>query len=256
MSELDDFVAEESEVDTTVEMTADSHVEEAPSAETTTEAAADEVAASDATDTSSEETGVTAEPPAAEPQTESQSEPVMVPLAAKQAEKERRIQAERELEAIRQAQAEQPTPDAFVEPDKAIQHAVNQVRAEMQAQRNAMSEAQARKNHDDFDQKIELFGQLAQQNPYLIQQMQSEFDPGEFVYQTAKQHMDLQEVGNLDSYKENLRAELKAEIMAELEAQKPAPATPPNLSTVRTSGGDPVDDIPDGNDGLEQLLQR
>lgn len=250
MSELDDFVSdEETEVDTTVEMTAESQ-----------ETESQEPTDSQTELTTEDEQGVTGEPPAPEPQPDSPPEPVMVPLAAKQAEKERRQKAEQELYALRQQQAQTPLPDAYLEPDKAIAHAAAQVEERMMSMYRSNSEANARKNHEDFDEKMAVFAELAQQQPHLIQELSNEFDPGEYVYQVANQHLEMKEVGNLSEYKSKFEADtearIRAEVMAEMEANKPTAKSPPDLSTVRSTGGDPVTEYADGNEGLEQMLGR
>ncbi len=249
MNELDDFVAEETEVETNAEIASESQPDEVQTEVEQAESTPEETVVNEG------------EPTSPEPQTETQPEPepdaqVMIPLAAKQAEKERRIRAEQELAELRQQIESKPEPDAYVEPDKYVQHEIGKLKQEMQFERNMQSEKRAREKYDDFDVKMEAFAEMAKTQPHLVQQMTQDFDPGEFVYKTAKAHLDLQEIGDIDTYKENLRSELKAEILAEMKAEQPAPKSPPDLSTVRSTGGDPVTEIADGTDGLEQLLGR
>ena len=136
------------------------------------------------------------------------------------------------------------SPDAYVEPDKAIRHAVDEVRGEMVGAFRNMQEQNARANHNDYDEKFAVFEKLAADNPALLNQLASEFDPAEFVYQAATQHEKLETVGDLDAYAEKIRAEERTKVLAEIESKtKDATekaindAIPNTLSDVTAAGG-------------------
>ena len=136
------------------------------------------------------------------------------------------------------------SPDAYVEPDKAILHAVDEVRGEMVGAFRMMQENNARANHDDYDEKFEVFEKMAADNPALLNQLANEFDPAEFVYKTVIQHEKLETVGDLDAYAEKIRAEERTKVLAEIESKtKNATekaindAIPTTLSDVTAAGG-------------------
>lgn len=257
MSELDDFVSEDDELDN-VEMTSESQPDEALAEVEETELNSDETVVDNGEPTSPDPEAE--DEPESEPVIAEKHEQQMIPLAAKQAEKERRLRAEAELAELRAAQNAKPEPDAYIEPDKAIKHEVQKLRQEMQFERNTQSEMRAREKYDDFDQKMEIFTEMVAAQPQLIGEMSKNFDPGEYVYQTAKHYQSLKEIGDPDSYKETLREQLRTELMAEMNAPqqntRPVVNSPPDLSTVRSSGSDPDTEIADGTEGLNQLLGR
>lgn len=93
---------------------------------------------------------------------------------------------------------------------------VNQVRQEMAQQvqivRIETMQVAARARHPDYDEKEEVFAQLAEQNPYLVAQLRQASDPAEFAYKTAQFHMEMQAAGgSIDALKAKIAAELKAD---------------------------------------------
>lgn len=246
--ELADFIGEDEVVtEATVETTANSQETEA-----TAEVQMD----------TTPEKGVNEEvPPTSSHETEVSSESEMVPLAAKQAEKERRKKAEDELARLRteleQLKKPEEVPDAYLEPDKAIEHATAKIRAEMRLERINQSEARAKSKYADYDAKFEVFQELVAKQPHLLVELQNDYDPAEFVYQTVGKYKKMQEiesVGDLSAFEQKIRAEERARVEAEMKSK--GVKVPPDLSVVRSAGGDPVDVIADGDDGLEQLLNR
>lgn len=261
-NELDAFVGNEETVeDETVEMTAESQEAETTPDETQEASQPDTV----------DEKGETGEPPSpAEEHKET-----MIPLAAKQAEKERRQRAEaraRELELqiarMEGQQTKQPeqVPDPYTQPEEYTQYQIRQSQAQMTAsQQRAMqariiaAEEIARSELPDYDKYSAYFAEnVATEQPQLIEMMKAAPDPARFAYykgKAAMEHAELttkvESAGGLDAY-------VQSQVAAALEAQqqKPKANIPPDLTSARSVGGDPSDTISEGTDGLNQLLGR
>ena len=261
--ELENFVSEE---DTTVEMTAET--------QTTDETPVENTESVEQTESSQGDTG---EPPAPAEKTQE----TMIPLAAKQAEKERRKQAEQEAQNLRvelarlqgQSQAQNKpapveVPDPYVDPEGYTKFIVNQdrmrQRQESDAQlraRLASAEEVARVEFNDYDKYAEHFAtSVAKNNPQVIEMMKASPDPAKFAYYKGKQHMQeteiqsqIQAAGGLEAYTKQIAEQARAEALAE----KPATVIPPDLTSVRNTGSDPMNgEIASGTDGLNQLLGR
>lgn len=171
-----------------------------------------------------EATGEESAPPAQETQT---TEPEVDWRAkAEQAEKraeevERRAKGlEQAIAAARQKVREQPAPSFNEDPEAFVQR----VRGEMQEQvrliRVEHAQTAARSKYADYDEKEQVFAQLAEQNPYLVAQLSQAADPAEFAYQAAKFHTEMQAAGgSVDALKAKLQADLQAERQAKFAKQ-------------------------------------
>lgn len=169
-------------------------------------------------------TGEESAPPAQETQT---TEPEVDWRAkAEQAEKraeevERKARGlEQAIAAARQKVRDQPAPSFNEDPEAFVQR----VRGEMQEQvrliRVEHAQTAARAKYADYDEKEQVFAQLAEQNPYLIAQLQQAADPADFAYQAAKFHTEMQAAGgSVDALKAKLAADLQAERKAKFAAQ-------------------------------------
>lgn len=262
-NELEAFV--ENDVEETVETTADS--QDTPEVEVQAESV-------DEQDTSQGETG---EPPSPQQET-------MIPLAAKQAEKERRKQAERERDDLRlelarregfqQAQvktAPKEVPDPYTDPENYAKYQNEQLYSRIQQESDAQLRARllsaeevARVELDDYDKYAEHFAkQVAPNNPQVIEMMKASPDPAKFAYYKGKQHLQeteisnqIQQAGGLEAYTKMIAEKARIEALSETKAD-PASRIPPDMSSVRNAGGEPANgDIADGTDGLNQLLNR
>lgn len=169
-------------------------------------------------------TGEESAPPALETQTETPE--VDWRAKAEQAEKraeevERRAKGlEQAIAAARQKVREQPAP-SFNEDPKAF---VEGLRSEFQQQvaliRVESAQTAARSKYADYDEKEQVFAELAQQNPYLAAQLSQAADPAEFAYQAAKFHTEMQAAGgSVDALKAKLQADLQAERQAKFAKQ-------------------------------------
>lgn len=185
-------------------------------------------------------------------------------LAGMKAELARIRQQKRDLERQVQEQAKKPEPEQnfFDDPDAALSNLRQTVQTEVQKARIDMSEEIARSRHDDYDEKIAAFQDMAQENPVLWAEMSRQSNPAEWAYKQAAQKMELAEIGDLASYKERLIAEAKAEAKAELEKQmadkieaeiQKRTGLPRSLSDARSVSGK---DVAADDDDLESILGR
>jgi len=178
-------------------------------------------------------------PPASEP------EPAHVPTAAltderrkRQAAEARNQELERQLAAFQQPQqpVQQPAqpqqapalPDMFEDPEGYTRAIQAQMQQQVVATRLDMSETIARQSHPDFDEKMQAFQQVIQRRPDLIDQMMSDPHPAGFAYKVGSDFLELNQLGSLDAYKAQVRAEIEAELRAQAPAAPaaPAPAAP------------------------------
>lgn len=251
---------------------------------TTGEPAAAEppVAAPDTPPVSNENEGAPAEP-ASDP------EPAHVPTAALTDERRKRQAAEARVQELEQRlaqgqtpqQPQQPAqpqaqpqsqapalPDMFEDPQGYTAALIQQVEQRMLSQKLDTSEAMARQRHADFDEKMQAFRQAIQRRPDLAQQMLGELDPAGFAYKVGSDFLEPNQLGNLDAYKAQIRAEIEAELRAQTQAAPAAPAAPaqaaPAAPVIPTSLADAPSARAPGSAGapdagppsLSQILSR
>lgn len=154
-----------------------------------------------------------------------------VPLAALMAERSKRQEIEARWQA--QAQAAQPKPDFYADPENYV-HAVTRQNA------ISMSVAMAEAQYPDFRERLAVFMEEAQKNPVLAAQAEAHAHPALFAYQQAKRIEEFRSMQDVDAYKARLRTEIEAEVKARLEAEQAAlhktrAAIPPDLTVVRGS---------------------
>lgn len=83
-----------------------------------------------------------------------------------------------------------------------------------------LSENQARRAYDDFDEIVDYFkDNIAQTQPHVVAEARGQVDPAEFIYKTAKAQKELAEAGDITQLKARLKAEARAEIEAETKAE-------------------------------------
>ncbi len=185
-------------------------------------------------------------------------------LAAAQDERRKRQELERKLqETLKAQEIKRPEKPFWEAPDDHLRALEQQQKSweEKQQERETVnllkvSEMLSRREHKDFDEKVEHFGQMVQNTPGLYQSWLQSPDPGEFAYQAAKNHIDLQEAGNLDSLRSKMEKEIRVRVESELKekqdkAQKEREALPGTLSDARGTtqqkvvfgGPTPLDDI-------------
>jgi hypothetical protein len=128
----------------------------------------------------------------------------------------------------------QPAPELWDDPDAYFNHRLTgvmpqlteQIKAELRADRIRESATEARSKYQDYDQAIDVFHEIAAQNPALYQQMEMARDPAEFAYSKAKSELEIRQHGGLDGL-------IEARVKAALEKAQPAPVqTPPVPDTL------------------------
>jgi hypothetical protein len=179
-------------------------------------------------------------PPASE-----SKEPRNVPLAALNSERDKRRAHEqrvRDLEAelaayrVQQNQRQQQprqqpkAPDAWEDPNAAIEYQTRQLRESFRQQAAMMSEEIARSTHKDYDEVIQSLGDAVQANPGLTEQIWQSPAPALAAYKAAQRHRAMAEIGDPTSYREKVRQELLAEMQAENPVQRNAPRLPKSMA--------------------------
>lgn len=166
-------------------------------------------------------------------------------LRAAQEERQKRQQLEARLKEMEATKAQEPPKTFWDDPEAALAKHTAEVRQEATNARLAMAEFNARQRHPDFQEKVDVFSQLAQQTPGLVQQWLASPDPAEFAYKMGKNHKDLQDVGGMEQMRAKIERETTARVRAEVEAElkakaealaKDRAAIPPSLSDARAVG--------------------
>jgi hypothetical protein len=195
--------------------------------------------------------GETDEAPPASPQDD---EGPHVPRRALQDERSKRQQLEAELAQLRQQytqppapqqQAEQGPPDRWEDPEgydrwligQATQAATSAAGEAFQRQRIEASALEAMQRIPDYQEKIQVFEQMAAANPALMQEMIRQPNPAEYAYNMAKTQVDIQQYGGIDGL-------INARVQEALKAQQPnlaevasrLPSAPPSISSDRSVG--------------------
>ena len=147
-------------------------------------------------------------------------------LRAEAAAEEARRYWQTQQQQIPQPQQQQPPkqiPDPWTDPEGYTAAKLQEVeqkfaRQEFQS-RVVLSERLMRQQHQDFDQVVEVFGQAANRNPYLLQQMTQSPLPAEYAYQMGKRLQLADRIGSdPDSYEKKIREEERQKVLAELKA--------------------------------------
>ena len=163
-------------------------------------------------------------------------------FAAMQDERRKRQELENRLAQIEQAQ-KQPPPKSFVEdPDGALaryqQEMQQQLSGAIVQTKVSATEAVARAQHKDYDQIVEVFGQVCQNTPGLYQQALASPNPAEFAYRIGKNYHDLQQAGSIEQLKERIEKEARIKVENEYkqkheELEKLRQSLPSSLSEAR-----------------------
>lgn len=127
------------------------------------------------------------------------------------------IDERRKRQALEQQLADikgkQPTVDIWENPEAVMAERIKAATSPMEAKFFNLSMKSARVGREDFDTVAEAFLKASEADPSLVAQMRAHDDPGEFVYQFGKHHMELSEVGgDLTKYRQKLTAESDAKI--------------------------------------------
>lgn len=161
-----------------------------------------------------------------------------IPITALLDERERRQQAERELQELKrwrqeqEAKARQPAPqppDFYTDPDQRLAFERSQFERSLFNERLNMSEMLARQAHGDtvVETARDAFMQEATRNPALAMELQRQANPYGFVVQWHRRQQAMAEIGDDPmAYRERLKAELLAELQGQQGAAQPSARNP------------------------------
>lgn len=164
------------------------------------------------------------EPPSSEDKDAQESDSdKTVPRAALQDERRKRQELERQYQDLQariannQAPTDEQRKDFWDDPEGYIQNIQQQTQSQVFATKLEISESMARDRWEDFDERFETFKELAQKRPSLVQEAYADPNPGKFVYETAKEHERLREIGDVTEYKEKLEKDFDRRVKEEAE---------------------------------------
>ena len=149
-----------------------------------------------------------------------------------------------QIDAIKQNQPiQQPEKiDLFEEPEKRLGQLENNITQTLDNKFLNYSVYHCKARHPDYDEKEAQFIQMAQANPYLVQQMNMQPDPAEWAYQQVTQQQIQQEIGSdPNAYRERLKAEIRQELLAEEQNKienkiQKLSGLPPSANSIPSAG--------------------
>lgn len=193
-----------------------------------------------------------------------------VPLAALQdvrgklkEERRRAEELEERLKRLEAAKPEEPAPDFWDDPRKAVRSEVEVVERRMAEMEKQMSSAylrlsmnQSKMIHkEDFDSTLEAFSQAAQDNPALVDQALASEHPGEYIYNTGKQFALLDTYGgDIMSMRAEIEREVRAQVMKELAGKGNKRQNIPQAITDEPSASAPRSKAESGPTPLENIF--
>lgn len=195
------------------------------------------------------------EPPAPETSKE-------VPLAAMLDERDKRKALQAEVESLKaqQNKAEEEKVDFWENPEGAVQKMINTTRDELNQQYSsgyiALSMQYSKTFHDDFDDAKEAFVKAAEENPLLADQaLQSEM-PGEYIYKTGREFLELSKYGDVETMREKIRLEEREKLMTELSKKEDKLKAVPTPLTDETSATAPREKVEGGQTPLGNIFRH
>lgn len=177
-------------------------------------------------------------------------------IAGIQAELARVREKNRRLEDAANAVPEEKL-DFFDDPDAAINTLEQRMEQKIARTRIDISEQIARDRYPDFDDKIKVFTDLANENPNLWSQMSANVDPAGFAYKAAQNAAKMKEMGNVEEFEAKIRADERARAKKEYDAEygaklKERANLPGSLSDTRATGGNNSPGVT--NESLEDVV--
>ena len=144
-----------------------------------------------------------------------------------------------------EAASKEPEQDFFDDPNKYLAESETRFDAKLANVRIEMSEQFARQKYEDFGDKMELFGRLAEEDPTLVAKMRGHQNPAEYAYVEADKHHKLSEFGDMKSYEDKIRgeerlkfeAEINTRVDAEVAKRQDLPGTLSNVQSAGTGNG-------------------
>ena len=169
-----------------------------------------------------------------------------------QDEKFKRQQLEQRLQA---SASPQEKVSVFDDEDAAIQQRVQPMLTDQQRKFNGLSEDFARRMHKDYDDKFNVFEELAMKDPSLIMQLNQSVNPAMFAYDKATEYLNMQQIksvdniaevtqlsqllkesGGLDGFRAKLADQIKKEL-AESALNSAVANQSPSLASATGAGG-------------------
>ncbi len=189
-------------------------------------------------------------------------------------EREKRQKLEQEY-AVLKAQLEQatrpkqpeaqpePAKDFWEDPEGALKAHQEQIKQQIEESRRMatttridVAEMMVKREHPDYNEKLAIFHEIAQQNPNVVQEMLRAENPALYAYELGKNHLELKQAGDLPTLRAQIEKETRLKLEAEFKAKEEARAAelaniPQSLTGVRStgvnrpvwSGPPPLDDI-------------
>lgn len=172
-------------------------------------------------------------------------------LRGMQEERAKRQDLERRLAAIEAGKTPpaEPAKTFWDSPDEALAKHRQEIEQVGLNTRLQTAEMIARSRHPDFDEKVTVFRKILNEAPgggvAIATQWLASPDPAMFAYNVGKNHMELQQAGNLDALRAQIEKETEAKVRSKVEAEmkakaealeKERAALPGSLSDARSSG--------------------
>lgn len=141
-----------------------------------------------------------------------------VPMAALKAEREKRQEYERKLAEA--AQAAQPKPEFWEDPEGHIEKLRGEFKEGLARERVRNSEAFESQKHEDYSEARDHFMALASENPVLATRMFQAENPAAYAYEVGKKALLLDKMAvDPVGYEAKLRAELEAKYQRTVDAR-------------------------------------
>ena len=213
MSELEDFVAEESTAEEVAEQATPEVVEEAAQ-EPVSEVTEEPEVEAQAPETPPE--GSTAEPETPEKTTKE------VPLTALLDERDKRKRYQAQVEEMQRQLDEakkEPLPDVLEDQEGFVGQLRQEFQQTILQNRIEDSQEMMRMLHEDYDDVEARFVEMAGDTPELAAQMRDARNPAKFAYDTVKKAEKLAQLDNVEEMEAKLRAEAEKKAREDLEKQ-------------------------------------
>ena len=165
-------------------------------------------------------------------------------LKAVEEERRKRHELERRLAALEAKPTSQPVEGEkktfWDDPEGHLKNFEQRFQQQGLQLRLQTSEQIARSKYKDFDEVLEVFGEILRSpaGPGIHAQFLAAPDPGEFAYRLGRHTKELRDVGSLDAMRQKIVAEERAKLEAEFKAkekeiEKQRAALVPSLSDVK-----------------------
>lgn len=155
-----------------------------------------------------------------------------------------------------QTQEPQKTEFDWKDPSNTIDKLRSDLKFESDLRFADLSQQLCRGRHEDFDEKYQVFEQMATANPALLSEIMSKPDPAQHAYDLATQKMFQDQVGaDPEAYEKKLEAKIRAEVEAEFKNK--AKATGDLAASLPPSAASLTDKVPINSapkDALDELF--